>query len=271
VFSVENGAIRVSGTEYGCITTNEEYENYTLEVEFKFGENSYGGRKGAAFDSGVLVHSQGKDGAYNGVWMNSIEVQVIEAGTGDFYVVSGNKNENFSLTSTVAPKTAFKNGGGYFDPEGIETTGYTPEQPIHRLGYDADRKGQGRQGVRNKNEIEKPRGEWNTLKIVAKGGTLDVYLNGQCVNQGTNVKPQKGRIQIQSEGAELYYRRVDLTLQQAATAAAGQLSVQKQARVLLKSGDKPAADYRVEGVPFKPYIEKLRTPPGQVPTFPLQP
>jgi hypothetical protein len=211
VFTVEDGAIHISGTEHGCITTNNEYENYTLEVEYKYGEKSHGGRKGAAFDSGVLVHSQGKDGAFYGNWMNSIEVQVIEAGTGDFYVVSQKKDENFSITSTVDPKTAFNNGGGYFDPKGTETTVYTPSNPVHRLGYDTDRQGQGAKGVRNKNEIEKPRGEWNTLKIVAKGDTLDIFLNGQLVNKATNVKPQKGRIQIQSEGAEFFYRRVDLT------------------------------------------------------------
>ncbi|MDR2438476.1 MAG: DUF1080 domain-containing protein [Planctomycetaceae bacterium] len=210
IFSVEDGVIRVSGTEFGCITTNEEYENYSLEVEYKVGEHSYDSRKGKAFDSGILIHSNGKDGAFGNVWMKSIEIQVIEGGTGDFYVVSGNKDENFSLTSTVDPKHAAKNGGGVFLPDGIETTVFTPATPVRRRGVDK----MGKTDIarfRNANEIEKPHGEWNVVKIVAQNDEIDVYLNGQLVNQAKNVRPQKGRIQIQSEGAEFFYRRIDLT------------------------------------------------------------
>jgi hypothetical protein len=202
VFTVEDGAIHISGTEHGCITTNDEYENYTLEVEYKTGKNSYGGKKGKAFDSGILVHSQGEDGVYGGVWMKSIEIQVQEGGTGDFYVVTPKLDENFSLKTTLTGKV--------YDPQGTEIASYTPGRPrFYRFGSDPDKKDVAR--YRNKNEIEKPAGEWNTVKIIAKGDILDVYLNGQLVNHAYNVKPQKGRIQIQSEGAEFFYRRIDLT------------------------------------------------------------
>jgi hypothetical protein len=209
VFSVEDGLIHVSGVEYGCITTNDVYENYILEVEYKVGENSYGLRKGKAFDSGILIHSNGKDGDYGNVWMKSIEIQVIEGGTGDFYVVSSNKDEKFSLTSTVDPKHDNpKNGGGIFLPDGIETTVFTSSNPVRRLGVEPKKTDVAR--FRNKNEIEKPHGEWNLVKIVAQNDKIDVYLNGQLVNQAKNVTPKKGRIQIQSEGAEFFYKRVDL-------------------------------------------------------------
>jgi hypothetical protein len=209
IFSVENGLIHVSGVEFGCITTNEEYENYSLEVEYKVGEHSYGSRKGKAFDSGILLHSTGNDGALGGVWMNSIEVQVIEGGTGDFYVVSGKKDEKFSITSNVDPDYPAKGGGGLFKPDGVETTVYTPSNPVRRLGVEPNKTDVAR--FRNKNEIEKPHGEWNIVKIIAQNDKIDVYLNGQLVNQAKNVKPQKGRIQIQSEGAEFFYRRIELT------------------------------------------------------------
>ncbi|MDR1486188.1 MAG: DUF1080 domain-containing protein [Planctomycetaceae bacterium] len=211
IFSVVDGVIRVSGVEHGCITTNDTYENYTLEVEYKVGEHSYGSRKNKAFDSGILIHSNGKDGAYGNVWMKSIEIQVIEGGTGDFYVVSGNKDENFSLTATVDPKHYnAKNGGGIFLPNGIETTVFTPSNPVRRLGVESKKTDVAR--FRNKNEIEKPHGEWNLVKIVAQDDKIDVYLNGKLVNQAKNVKPKKGHIQIQSEGAEFFYKRIDLIL-----------------------------------------------------------
>jgi hypothetical protein len=210
VFSVIDGVIRVSGMEYGSITTNEKYENYTLEVEYKVGEHAYPPRQNNAYDSGILLHSVGADAAFNDVWMNSIEVQVIEGGTGDFFVVSNKKNDNFSITSTVDPNFPAKGGGGLFKPDGVETTVYTPSNPVHRIGFDL----QNRKDVsrfRNTNEIEKPHGEWNLVKCVADGDTIDVYLNGQLVNHAFQVKPHKGRIQIQSEGAEFFYRRIDLT------------------------------------------------------------
>jgi hypothetical protein len=209
IFSVADGVIRISGVEYGCITTNEDYENYVLEIEYKVGEHSYGSRKGKAFDSGILIHSKGKDGAFGNVWMKSIEIQVIEGGTGDFYVVSNSKDEIFSLTSTIDPKTNRASGGGIFSPGGIETTVFTPSNPVRRQGVDKYEKTDNAR-FRNVNEIEKPHGEWNLVKIVAYRDKIDVYLNNQMVNQAKNVKPQKGRIQIQSEGAEFFYRRIDL-------------------------------------------------------------
>ncbi|MDR2171985.1 MAG: DUF1080 domain-containing protein [Planctomycetaceae bacterium] len=209
IFSVKDGLICVSGAKYGCITTNEIYENYILEVEYKVGEHSYGSRKDKAFDSGILIHSNGKDGGYDNVWMKSIEIQVIEGGSGDFYVVSQTKDENFSITTTVDPKSYDKKGSGIFSPNGIETTVFTPANPIRRIGVDQLKKTDVAR-FRNINEIEKPHGEWNLIKIIANNDKINVYLNGQLVNKAKNVKPKKGKIQIQSEGAEFFYKRIDL-------------------------------------------------------------
>ncbi|MDD3728640.1 MAG: DUF1080 domain-containing protein, partial [Dysgonamonadaceae bacterium] len=52
VFTVQNGLIRISGEEYGCITTNDEYENYKLVVEFKWGDATFAPRIEKARDSG---------------------------------------------------------------------------------------------------------------------------------------------------------------------------------------------------------------------------
>lgn len=203
VFTVQDGMIRISGEEWGCITTNEEFENYTLVVEFKWGDISFEPRVDKARDSGVLLHSQGEDGSKNGTWIHSIECQIIEGGTGDFIVV-GNGTDQFQITALVAPE---KQVYAYvFDPTGERVT--IQEGRINWFGRDPGWKDI--HGFRGENDIEKPAGEWNRLECIAKEDQLTIYLNGTLVNRATHVRPNKGKIQIQSEGAEIFFRRIDL-------------------------------------------------------------
>lgn len=203
VFTVEDGVLRISGEEYGCVTTREEYENYRLSVEFKWGEKTWGARVDKARDSGTLVHSVGDDGAYGGMWMYSIECQMIEGGTGDILVV-GDGSEQYKATCTAAPELS--GGCHVYQPDGQQAT-------IHsgRINwYGRDPEWQDAKGFRGKRDVEKPVGEWNLLECIAEGNTLTVILNGVVVNKCLEVEPSRGRIQIQSEGAELFVRRVDL-------------------------------------------------------------
>ena len=212
VFTVQNGWIRVSGEEFGCITTNEEYENYVLEVEYKTGEQTFAPRVDKAFDCGVLLHATGSDGAYGGIWMNSIECQIIDGGTGDLLVVAedGSQVENLHLSATVTPQSLVDNKNGhYFDPDGVPVTIYKTSPRINRIGRDPNWQDTAR--FRGENEIEKPAGDWNVLKCIVRGESITVYLNGKLVNHASKVKPACGRIQIQSEGAELFFKRIDLT------------------------------------------------------------
>ena len=204
VFTVHDGLIHVSGEEYGCITTKEEYGNYKLVVEFRWGTETHAPRKDKARDNGVLIHSKGEDGGYSGIWMRSIECQIIEGGTGDFLVVN-DVNPNFSLTSPVVPEKP--KGANIFQPNGTLTT--INRGRINWFGRDPDWKDV--KGFRGKNDIEKPAGEWNNMEIIAEGDKVSIYLNGTLVNQAINVKPSFGRIQLQSEGAETFFRRVELT------------------------------------------------------------
>lgn len=203
VFTVQDGMIRVSGEEWGCITTNEEYTNYKLIVEFKWGTKTFAPRVNNAMDNGILLHSTGADGASDSTWMHSIECQIIEGGTGDLLVV-GDESPQFALTSPVADE---KQDGTYiFKPGGSLVT-------IHggRINwYDRSADWQDVKGFRGKGDIEKPVGEWNRIECIAKGDKIDVFVNGVLVNQAQDVKPSKGKIQIQSEGAEIFFRKVEL-------------------------------------------------------------
>jgi hypothetical protein len=60
-------------------------------------------------------------------------------------------------------------------------------------------------------DFEKPRGEWNTIEVVARGDTIEHYVNGHLVNRATGVTVTAGRILLQSEGAEVFYRKVELS------------------------------------------------------------
>ena len=203
VFTVHDGMLYISGEEWGCITTEKEYENYKLTVEFKWEGGTHEPRKANARDSGVLLHSQGEDGAHDGTWMHSIECQIIEGGMGDFIVI-GNGTPEFSITCPVAPE---KQGSSHvFKPGGEEAT--IQGGRINWFARDPGWKDA--IGFRGEKDIEKPMGQWNKMECIAKGDEIFVIVNGTLVNYAKNVRPRKGRIQIQSEAAEIVFRKIEL-------------------------------------------------------------
>jgi len=58
--------------------------------------------------------------------------------------------------------------------------------------------------------FENPTGEWNTIEIITNGSQSEHYVNGHLVNSATNTSVSEGKILIQSEGAEVYYKSVEL-------------------------------------------------------------
>lgn len=204
VFTVKNGLIRISGEEFGCITTNDEYDNYKLVVEFKWGDVTFAPRIEKARDSGVLLHSIGEDGGSAGIWMYSLECQIIEGGTGDLLVV-GDGSTRFSITCPVEPE---KQSGSYvFRPGGNLAT--INNGRINWYGRDPEWKDI--KGFRGVKDIEKPVGKWNRIECIVQGKEIIIYLNGTLVNHAVDIQPQKGRIQIQSEGAEIFFKRIEIT------------------------------------------------------------
>ncbi len=59
-------------------------------------------------------------------------------------------------------------------------------------------------------DFENPAGEWNTIEIICNGDQTEHYVNGHLVNSGTKANVTSGKILLQSEGAEIYYRSVEL-------------------------------------------------------------
>jgi hypothetical protein len=184
VFTVEDGVVHVSGTEMGYFITKREYKNYYLRAEFKWGEGTFAPRAGQARDSGILYNIQGPDK----VWPRSVEFQINEGCTGDFWMTDGAALTGKDGVRVTGPdgkaakidrfnKGVWKNVAGYRDPT---------------------------------NELENAHGEWNVVELVNREGHVWQYVNGKLANEGTNAFPSSGKILFQSEGAEVYFRNIKL-------------------------------------------------------------
>ena len=58
---------------------------------------------------------------------------------------------------------------------------------------------------------EKPLGEWNKMVVECLGDKIKVWVNDQLVNYGYGATAQSGQIALQAEGAEVEFRKVELT------------------------------------------------------------
>lgn len=74
-------------------------------------------------------------------------------------------------------------------------------------------KGTPRHFYRMKTEepVEKPLGEWNQYEITCRGDSIELVVNGQLVNKGTNSELTRGKILLQAEGAPIEFRNIELT------------------------------------------------------------
>jgi hypothetical protein len=197
VVTVDNQpALRVSGQRFGGISTKQAYENYHLTMEFKWGDARWPPRQDKKRDSGILYHAVGPQGADHGYWMRSQEFQVQEGDCADYWGVAG----------AVFDIPAREDSGKYtYDPKGTLLT--------FRAGGP-----QGRHCMKHPDN-EKPTGEWNTVEIYCHGDTSVHMVNGvvsmvlyhsRQQDDGKDSPLTKGKLQIQSEGAEVFYRNIFL-------------------------------------------------------------
>ena len=192
-------ALRISGENFGGISTQSEFSNYHLRLEFKWGKLKWAPRKTAKRDSGLLYHGVGTHGAGYGFWLRSQEFQVQEGDLGDYWSIS--------KSIIDVPATEFKPGVFRYDPAGqLQTFG----------------KGKGEELRCYKNpDAEKPSGEWNVLEVYCFGDTSVHIVNGKTVmtlfnsrqpgDDGNELPLTKGKIQLQSEGAEVFYRDIEIS------------------------------------------------------------
>jgi len=190
--------LRVSGEIWGGISTKKEYSNYHLQLKFKWGEKKWfpRGKDSDKRDSGLLYHGVGKHGADYGYWMRSQEFQIQEGDCGDYWGVAGALED---VPSSMNPDSTFS-----YDPKG-ELREFSSSSPYGR-------------NCKKFPDAEKPTGEWNTLDLYCFGDSSVHVVNGVVTMQLFNSRQQdetvtplkKGKIQIQSESAEVFYKDIKI-------------------------------------------------------------
>jgi hypothetical protein len=171
-FIVREGMLVSLGEPRGHLITDNIYQNYRLDVEYRF--------SGEPGNCGVLVHASTPRALYN-MFPKSIEVQMEHGNAGDFWLI---------LEDIEVPNMENRRG-----PK--ENWGITEgkERRIRNLTEDS----------------ENALGEWNNMVIECRADTVKVWVNGDLVNDGYNASSKKGRIALQAEGSEVEFRKIELT------------------------------------------------------------
>ncbi len=69
----------------------------------------------------------------------------------------------------------------------------------------------GRRWMKRQESTENKPGEWNTMRVRCEADKIAVWVNDTLMNEGTGLSATKGAICLQSEGAEIHIRKVELT------------------------------------------------------------
>ncbi|MBM3833915.1 MAG: DUF1080 domain-containing protein [Verrucomicrobia bacterium] len=201
-------AIRISGEVYGAITTKEEFENFHIRVEYKWGTKRWPPRANVGRDSGILYCCIGPHGAGSGAWMRSAECNIMERATGQFWSVAGSfiDIEGERVTPEMEKWVPYKKEGA------------GESLIVYKKGAPKVTSSTG-DGVTPNIDYEIYGGAWNVCEVIFWGGTGIHILNGKANLVLTNPRYKegnrtialtKGKIQLQSEAAEIFYRKVEI-------------------------------------------------------------
>jgi len=205
VFTVENGMLHLSGDGYGYVATDKEYRDYHLTVEYKWGKRTDGGKY--VRNSGILLHATGPDGGAGGTWMSCIECQLAQGCVGDLIVIRGKDEKGevipVSLTSDIIlgpdKRPRWKEGG----EKRVFTKGqlwWNRHDPEYKELLD----------TRGKDDVESKLGDWTKVECICKGKEITVKVNDIAVNHAYDVFPAAGKILLQIEGFEIWFRRFEV-------------------------------------------------------------
>ena len=171
-FIVRDGMLVSLGKPNGHIITDDVYQNYRLEVQYRFAAEPG--------NCGVLVHASTPRALYD-MFPKSIEVQILHENAGDFWCI---------VEDIKVPDMEARRG------------------PREEWGITEGKK---RRILNLTDGSEKPVGEWNTMVIECLGNAVKVWVNNDLVNDGFDCTADRGQIAIQAEGSEVEFRKLQLT------------------------------------------------------------
>jgi hypothetical protein len=189
--------LRISGEVYGCVFTRQDYTNYDLKLKVKWGSKKWEPRLQEPRDSGILYNSQGEAGVdYWHSWMLAQEFQVSEQqrgnAMGDYWCIAG---------SVADIRAAHKQ----------DTLKFDPSAAMVHMGNG------GPHWCQATGSQETPNNGWTELELINVNGQSLHLVNGKVVlavaNSGYMASGQRqplthGKIQLQSEAAEVFYKDI---------------------------------------------------------------
>lgn len=189
--------LQVSGEYYGCVFTKEKFKNYRLKLKVKFGTKKWEPRTNKLMDAGVLYHSQGEAGAdYWRAWMLSQEFQIMEGHFGDYWNIA---NAAIDIRAYLPE--------GSMDAVADESQNFIP------FGTHTENTG----FCLRKMRAETLNNGWTQIELVCFEGKSLHLINGKTVMvlqnsryfDGEKFLPLvEGKIQLQSEAAEVFYKDI---------------------------------------------------------------
>jgi hypothetical protein len=205
VIAIEDGSIHLykdapegSSVVMGYISTEKEYEDYHLRLQYRWGAKKFQPRLALKRDAGLYYHLNGPDA----VWPRGLQYQIEQTNVGDLIALYG-----VQLDTSIDPKTRAEKMPTFLDGE-------QKGEPYVMGG----------RGIAYMKHLagEFEREGWNTVEIIARGDTTTHILNGQVMSKGRKIRlvdpehPEssrpvtRGRIALEIEAAELYFRKVEL-------------------------------------------------------------
>ena len=215
VVQVDNKpVIRISGQMIGTLFLPTDYKNYHLKLKFKWGTIKWSWMKGRPKDGGLLYNyfttKEGKSFSH--------EFQIHEGDVGSYWGQGTNVQIPAELTTKIP--TAIKTAKLYLKdlvPELKDTMlMYNQYSSLHQF--------KGTPGwqiclANPQNELNS--GEWNILELICyennsvhivNGKVNMIILNAKVKEGDQLIKMDHGLIQLQSEGAEIFFK--DIVLEQ---------------------------------------------------------
>ena len=191
--------IIAGGQVFGTITYAEEFENYHIRLQYKWGEKKYEPRLQEVRDGGLIYPAFGQEGASDRTWIPGQECQIQEGDVGDYWPTG---KVNMSI-----PAVEKSGSGWWYYKEGapLRTQFWSNNMSERRVITELDE--------------EVPHGEWNTVEVICFGDSSIHIVNGKVVMRlynsrkvidGKTVPLTFGKIALQSEGAELYYADIEV-------------------------------------------------------------